>query len=89
MVFTKKLDFVDLKSEGEGSSESPKKSPPQSPRENQLPPMGEQPPQEHKIGELCTPDNVDLPILNLCGDRKAVPDQDLNNQHGATFTLCR
>jgi hypothetical protein len=27
--------------------------------------MGEQPPQEHKIGELCTPDIVDLPILNL------------------------
>jgi hypothetical protein len=26
--------------------------------------MGEQP-QEHKIGELCTPDIVDLPILNL------------------------
>jgi hypothetical protein len=27
--------------------------------------MGEQPPQERKFGELCTPDNVDLPILNL------------------------
>jgi hypothetical protein len=27
--------------------------------------MGEQPMQEHKIGELCTPDIVDLPILNL------------------------
>jgi hypothetical protein len=26
--------------------------------------MGEQP-QEHKIGELCTPDIIDLPILNL------------------------
>jgi hypothetical protein len=32
----KKLDFVNLKSEDEGSSESPKKSPPQSPRENRL-----------------------------------------------------
>jgi hypothetical protein len=60
----KKLDFVDSKSEDEGSSESPMKSPPQSPRENQLPPMGEQP-QECKIGELCTPDIIDLPILNL------------------------
>jgi hypothetical protein len=30
----KKLDFVDSKSKDEGSSESPKKSPPQSPREN-------------------------------------------------------
>jgi hypothetical protein len=60
----KKLDFVDLKSEDEGSLESPKNSPPQSPRENQLPPMGEQP-QERKIGELCTPDIIDLPILNL------------------------
>jgi hypothetical protein len=27
--------------------------------------MGEQPHPEHKIGELCTPDIVDLPILNL------------------------
>jgi hypothetical protein len=27
--------------------------------------MGEQPPQERKIGELCTPDIVELPILNL------------------------
>jgi hypothetical protein len=60
----KKLDFVDSKSEDEGSSESPKNSPPQSPRENRLPPMGEQS-QERKIGELCTPDIIDLPILNL------------------------
>jgi hypothetical protein len=60
----KKLDFVDSKSEDQGSSESPKNSPPQSPRENRLPPMGDQP-QEHKIGELCTPDIIDLPILNL------------------------
>jgi hypothetical protein len=59
----KKLDFVDT-TEDEGSLESPKKSPPQSPRENRLPRMGDQP-QEQKIGELCTPDIVDLPILNL------------------------
>jgi hypothetical protein len=61
----KKLDFVDSKAEDKGLSKSPKKSPPQSPRENRLPPMGEQPPQERKIGELCTPDIVDLSILNL------------------------
>jgi hypothetical protein len=61
----KKLDFVDSKSEDQGSKESPKHSPPQSPRENRLPPMGEQPPQERKIGELCTSDIIDLPILNL------------------------
>jgi hypothetical protein len=60
----KKLDFVDLKSEDEGSSESPNNPPPQSPQENQLPPMGEQL-QECKIRELCTPDIIDLPILNL------------------------
>jgi hypothetical protein len=60
----KKLDFVDSKSEDEGSSESPNNSPPQSPQENRLPPMGEQS-QECKIGELCTPDIVNLPILNL------------------------
>jgi hypothetical protein len=70
----KMLDFIDSKSEDEGSLESPKKSPPQSPRENRLPPMGDQP-QERKIGELCTPDIVDLPILNLAD--------------GATFTLHR
>jgi hypothetical protein len=61
----KKLDFVDSKSENKGSLESLKSSPPQSPRENRLPPMGEQLPQEHRIGELCTPNIVDLPILNL------------------------
>jgi hypothetical protein len=60
----KKLDFVDSKSEEEGSLESPKSSPPQIPRENRLPPMGEQP-QERKIGEICTPYIVDLPMLNL------------------------
>jgi hypothetical protein len=60
----KKMDFVDSKSEDEGSLESPKNSPPRSPQENRLPPMGEQP-QERKIGELCTPDIINLPILNL------------------------
>jgi hypothetical protein len=60
----KKLDFLDSKSEDQGSSESPKNSPPQGPRENRLPPMGDQL-QECKIGELCTPDIIDLPILNL------------------------
>jgi hypothetical protein len=60
----KKLDFVDSKSEDQGSSESPKNSPPQSPQENRLPLMGDQP-QERKIRELCTPDIIDLPILNL------------------------
>jgi hypothetical protein len=40
----KKLDFVDSKSEDEGSSKSLKNSPPLSPRGNRLPPMGEQPP---------------------------------------------
>jgi hypothetical protein len=65
----KNLDFVDSKSEDQGSSESPKNSPPQSPRENQLPPMGDQP-QERKIGELCTSDIIDLPILNLAEIRR-------------------
>jgi hypothetical protein len=61
----KKLDSLDSKLEDKGSKESPKNPPPQSPEENRLPPMGEQPPQEPKIGELCTPDIIDLPILNL------------------------
>jgi hypothetical protein len=61
----KKLEFVDPKAEAERSSESPKELPTQSPREIRLPPMGEQPQPEHKIGKLCTTDIVDLPILNL------------------------
>jgi hypothetical protein len=61
---TKELDFVDSKAEDEGPSESPKESPPQSSWENQLPPMGGQPQSEQKIRELCTPDIVDLSILN-------------------------
>jgi hypothetical protein len=65
----KKLDFVDSKLEDEGLLESPKKSPPQSSRENRLPPMGDQP-QERKIRELCTPDIIDLPILNLAEIRR-------------------
>jgi hypothetical protein len=60
----KKLDFVDSKSKDKGPKESPKNPPPQSPRENRLPPMGDQP-QERKIGELCTSDIIDIPILNL------------------------
>jgi hypothetical protein len=54
----KKLDFVDSESKDKGSKESSKNSPPQSPRENRPPPMGDQPPQERKIGELCTPDII-------------------------------
>jgi hypothetical protein len=65
----KKLDFVDSKDEDEGWSESPKESPPQSPRENILPPMGEQS-QERYIRELCTLDIVSLPILNLAEIRR-------------------
>jgi hypothetical protein len=67
---SKKLNFVDSKSEEEGSLEYPKSSPPQSRRENRLPPMGEQPPQERKIRELCTLDIVDLPILHLAKIRR-------------------
>jgi hypothetical protein len=66
----KKLEFANPKAEVEGSSESPKESPLQSPRENRLPPMGEQPQPERKIGELCTLDIIDLPILNLVEIRR-------------------
>jgi hypothetical protein len=61
----KKLDIVESKSKDKGSKESPKNPPPHSPQENRPPPMGEQLPQERKIGELCTSDIIDLPILNL------------------------
>jgi hypothetical protein len=58
----KGLETLDPKAKVEGPSESP----PPSPKEDQpqSPPMGEQPQPERKI-ELCTPDIVDLPIINL------------------------
>jgi hypothetical protein len=60
------LETLDPKTKVEGPSESPRESPPPSPKEDQPqpPPMGEQPKLERKI-ELCTPDIVDLPIINL------------------------
>jgi hypothetical protein len=63
----KKLEIVDPKAESKGSSESPKESPPPSPKEDQLQPplMGKQPQMERKIEELCIPNIIDLPILNL------------------------
>jgi hypothetical protein len=62
----KGLETLDPKDEVEGPSESPRESPPPSPKEDQPqpPPMGEQSQPKRKI-ELCTPDVVDLPILNL------------------------
>jgi hypothetical protein len=60
------LETLDSKAEVEGPLKSPRESPPPSPKENQpqLPPMGGQSQPERKI-ELCTPDIVDLPIINL------------------------
>jgi hypothetical protein len=60
----KGLETLDPKAKVEGPSKSPRESPPPSPKEDQPqpPPMGEQPQPEH---ELCTPDIVDLPIINL------------------------
>jgi hypothetical protein len=58
------LETLDPKAKVEGPSESPRESPPPSPKEDrpQSPPMGEQPQPER---ELCTPDIVDLPIIDL------------------------
>jgi hypothetical protein len=84
----KNLEFADPKVEAKGLLESPKESPPRSHRENQLPPqlMGEQPQPECKIRELCTPNIVDLPILNPTKIKRSI---EINNPHGATFTLYR
>jgi hypothetical protein len=62
----KGLETLDPKAEAEGSLESPKETPPPSPKRDQYqpPPMGEQPRPEHKI-ELCTPEIIDLPMINL------------------------
>jgi hypothetical protein len=66
------MEFADTKAEVEGSSESTKESPPPNPRGNQLQPqlMGEQPQPDCKIGDLCTPDIVNLQILNLTEVRR-------------------
>jgi hypothetical protein len=62
----KRLETLDQKVEVEGPSKSPRESPPLSPKEDQPqpPPVGEQSQPECEI-ELCTPDIVDLPIINL------------------------
>jgi hypothetical protein len=62
----KGLETLDRKAKVEGPSESQRESPPPSPKEDQPqpPPMGEQPQPERRI-ELCTPDIIDLPIINL------------------------
>jgi hypothetical protein len=62
----KGLETLDPRAEVKGLSESPRESPPPSPKEDQpqRPPMGEQPQPKCKI-ELCTPDIIDLPIINL------------------------
>jgi hypothetical protein len=52
------LETLDQKAKVEGPSKSPRESPPPSPKEDQPQPL------ERKI-ELCTPDIVDLPIINL------------------------
>jgi hypothetical protein len=67
----KGLETIDSKAKVEGPSKSPRESPPPSPKEDepQPPPMGELPQPERKI-ELCTPDIVDLPIINLQDARR-------------------
>jgi hypothetical protein len=52
------LETLDPKAKVEGPSKSPRESPPPSPKEDQT----QQPEREIK---LCTPDIVDLPIVNL------------------------
>jgi hypothetical protein len=54
----KGLETLDPKAKVEGLSKSPRESPPPSPKEDQP----QQP--ERKI-ELCTPDIVDPPIINI------------------------
>jgi hypothetical protein len=62
----KGFETLDPKAEVEGPSESPRESPPPSPKEDQPqpPPMGELPQPKRKI-ELCTSDIIDLPVINL------------------------
>jgi hypothetical protein len=65
------LETLDRKVEVEGPSKSPRESPPPSPKEDQPQPspVEEQSQPEREI-ELCTPDIVDLPIINLQDARR-------------------
>jgi hypothetical protein len=54
----KGLETLDRKAKVEGPSKSPRESPPPSPKEDQ-------PQQPEREIKLCTPDIVDLPIINL------------------------
>jgi hypothetical protein len=54
----KGLETLDPKAKVEGPSKSPRESPP-------LSPMEDQPQQPEREIKLCTPDIVDLPIINL------------------------
>jgi hypothetical protein len=76
----KGLETLDSKAEVEGPSKSLRESPPPSPKEDQPqpPPMGEQLQPERKI-KLCTPNIVDLPIINLQDAGRS--DQCLNYLH--------
>jgi hypothetical protein len=67
----KGLETLDPKAEVEEPSKSPRESPPPSPKEDQPqpPPVGEQSQPEREI-ELCTPDIIDLPIINLQTKRR-------------------
>jgi hypothetical protein len=62
----KGLETLDPKAKVEGPSESPRESPPPSPKEDQPQPspIGEQTQPGRKI-ELYTPEIIDLPIINL------------------------
>jgi hypothetical protein len=62
----KGFETLDPKAKVEGQTKSPRESLPPSPKEDQPQPplMGEQPQPERKI-ELCTPDFVNLLMINL------------------------
>jgi hypothetical protein len=81
----KKLDFVDSKSEDEGSLESSKNSPPQSLGESTST-DGRSTARTQDWGAM-HPGHRRPANLEPHRDRKAARDQDLNNPHGATFTL--
>jgi hypothetical protein len=85
----KGLETLDSKVEVEGLSESPRESPPPSPKEDQpqQPLMGEQSRLERKT-ELCTPDTVDLPIIKHQDARRPFKIK-VNYPHGATLAFHR
>jgi hypothetical protein len=69
------LETLDPKAKVEVPSKYPRESPPPSPKEDQ-------PRQPEREIKLCTPDIVDLPIINLQDAGRPFKDQEEDGEDG-------